>query len=159
MNVPAKTVTIYTDGACLGNPGAGGYGIILIYNQHRKTLAGGYQQTTNNRMEMIAAIKGLEALNCPCRVTLFSDSRYLVDAMSKGWAKKWKAQNWMRNAREKAKNPDLWHSLLELCAVHQVEFRWVRGHAGHPENEACDRLAIEAAKSSNLSIDEGYKGG
>jgi ribonuclease HI len=156
MNAPTKTVTIYTDGACIGNPGAGGYGVILCYNQHRKELSGGYQLTTNNRMEMMAAIKGLEALNTPCQVLLHSDSRYLVDAMTKGWAKKWQAKSWMRNPKEKAKNPDLWKLLLDLCQRHQVEFRWVKGHAGHPENEACDRLAVAAAKSSNLLVDEGY---
>jgi ribonuclease HI len=159
MDLPAKTVIIYTDGACIGNPGAGGYGIVLIYNQHRKTLSGGYQLTTNNRMEMMAAIKGLEALNSPCQVTLYSDSRYLVDAMTQGWAKKWQAKNWMRTPKEKAKNPDLWQTLLNLCTIHQVDFRWVKGHAGHPENEACDRLAVEAAKSPNLAIDRGYKAG
>ena len=136
----AKEVQIHTDGACLGNPGPGGYGVVLRYGDTRKELSGGYLLTTNNRMELLAVIRALEALNQPCQVTLHSDSRYVVDAMAKGWAQKWRANGWQRNKREKAVNPDLWGTLLDLCAQHEVEFRWVRGHAGDVENERCDRL-------------------
>lgn len=152
-----KQVTIYTDGACSGNPGAGGYGIVLMYQQHRKELSGGFRLTTNNRMEMMAAIVGLEALKFPCEVRLYTDSRYLVDAMTQGWAKRWQANGWKRNKKEMAKNPDLWQTLLELCQQHQVEFAWVKGHAGDPENECCDRLAVEAAQQSDLPPDLGYE--
>jgi ribonuclease HI len=152
-----KPVTIYTDGACSGNPGAGGYGIVLMYQQHRKELSGGFRLTTNNRMEMMAAIVGLEALKFPCHVKLYTDSRYLVDAMTQGWAKRWQANGWKRNKKEMAKNPDLWQTLLELCDGHQVEFAWVKGHAGDPENECCDRLAVAAAQVSDLPPDLGYE--
>ncbi|ACB53738.1 ribonuclease H [Crocosphaera subtropica ATCC 51142] len=152
-----KKVQIYTDGACSGNPGKGGYGIILVHNEHRKELSGGYRLTTNNRMEMMAAIIGLEALKMPCDVTLYTDSRYLVDAITKGWAKKWQGNGWKRNKKETAKNPDLWQKLLDLCEEHEVEFVWVKGHAGHPENEQCDRLAVTAAQQSELAIDEVYE--
>ena len=150
-------VQIYTDGACSGNPGKGGYGIILSYNEHKKELSGGYRLTTNNRMEMMAAIIGLEALNRPCDVTLYTDSRYLVDAITKGWAKKWQANDWQRNQKEQAKNTDLWQKLLDLCEQHQVQFVWVKGHAGHPENEQCDRLAVAACQQLELSIDAIYE--
>lgn len=152
-----KKVHIYTDGACSGNPGKGGYGIILVYNEHRKELSGGYRLTTNNRMEMMAAIIGLEALKMPCEVSLYTDSRYLVDAITKGWAKKWQANGWQRNKKETAKNPDLWQKLLTLCEEHEVKFIWVKGHAGHPENEQCDRLAVTAAQQLELAIDEIYE--
>ncbi len=152
-----QQVIIYTDGACLGNPGPGGYGVVLLYNNHRRELSEGFRLTTNNRMEMMAAIAGLEALKNPCSVTLYSDSQYLVDAMTKGWAKKWQANNWKRNAKDKAKNPDLWERLLTLCNHHEVKFIWVRGHAGNTENENCDRLAVAAAKQTNLLLDQGYK--
>ena len=152
-----KKVEIYTDGACSGNPGQGGYGVVLIYNEHRKELSGGYRLTTNNRMEMMAAIIGLETLTAHCDVTLYTDSRYLVDAVTKGWAKKWQANGWKRNAKEMAKNPDLWQRLLDLCEHHQVEFIWVKGHAGHRENERCDRLAVAASQQRELSIDEVYE--
>jgi ribonuclease HI len=156
MNSP-KQVTIYTDGACSGNPGAGGYGIVLMYQQHRKELSGGFRLTTNNRMEMMAAIVGLQALKFPCEVMLYTDSRYLVDAMTQGWAQRWQANGWKRNKKEMAKNPDLWQTLLGLCDRHQVEFAWVKGHAGDPENECCDRLAVEAAQQSDLPADLGYE--
>ena len=152
-----KKVEIYTDGACSGNPGQGGYGVVLIYNEHRKELSGGYRLTTNNRMEMMAAIIGLETLTAHCDVSLYTDSRYLVDAVTKGWAKKWQANGWKRNAKEMAKNPDLWQRLLDLCEHHQVEFIWVKGHAGHRENERCDRLAVAASQQRELSIDEVYE--
>jgi len=151
-------VNIYTDGACLGNPGPGGYGVLLEVSGTRKEKSGGFRLTTNNRMEMTAAIAGLESLAQPCRVTLFSDSQYLVKAMTEGWARKWKANGWMRNSKEKALNPDLWKRLLLLCEKHEVEFRWVRGHNNHRENELCDRLANEAAKQTGLPVDAGYEG-
>ena len=152
-----KQVTLYTDGGCINNPGPGGYGVILIYDAHRKELSQGYRRTTNNRMEILAAIAGLEALKEPCRVTLHSDSQYLVHAIQKGWARRWQANGWKRNAKEKAVNPDLWERLLELCSIHEVEFKWVRGHAGHSENERCDELAKAAARGSALAIDEAYE--
>ena len=152
-----KHVTLYTDGGCINNPGPGGYGVVLIYDSHRKELSRGYRRTTNNRMEILAAIAGLEALKESCRVTLYSDSQYVVHAMQKGWARRWQANGWKRNAKEKAINPDLWKRLLELCSVHEVEFEWVRGHAGHSENERCDELAKAAARGSGLEIDEAYE--
>jgi ribonuclease HI len=152
-----KNVTLYTDGACSKNPGPGGYGAVLLYDSHRKELSGGYRRTTNNRMEILAAIVGLESLKEPCRVTLFSDSQYLVNAIEKGWARRWQANGWMRNRKERAVNPDLWDRLLELCKIHTVQFEWVRGHAGHSENERCDELATAAVRSSNLAVDEGYE--
>ena len=150
-------VTIYTDGACTGNPGPGGYGVVLLHGSHRKELSGGYRRTTNNRMEILAAIVGLEALKEECRVTLYSDSQYVVNAVEKGWAWKWEANGWKRNKREEALNPDLWERLLRLCEYHDVEFRWVRGHAGNRENERCDQLATGAARQRDLSVDEGYE--
>jgi len=157
MVISQKPVTIYTDGACIGNPGPGGYGVVLLWNTHRRELSGGYQLTTNNRMEMMAAIAGLEALKEPCQVTLYSDSQYLVDAMTKGWAKRWQSNGWRRNAKDLAKNPDLWERLLKLCQEHEVTFVWVRGHAGNPENENCDRLAVAAARGQSLAVDSGYQ--
>lgn len=156
-NLMTEEVTIYTDGACLGNPGPGGYGVLLRYGSHEKQLSGGFRLTTNNRMEILAAIEGLKALQEPCSVTLYSDSQYLVDAMMKGWAKKWQQNEWMRGKKERAKNVDLWEKMLDLCQQHQVNFVWVRGHEGNPDNEYCDRLAVSAAKQSDLSIDVGYE--
>ena len=152
-----KKVTIYTDGACKNNPGPGGYGVVLQYGEHRRELSAGYRLTTNNRMEILAAIAGLEALKEPCEIRLISDSQYLINAIEKGWARRWRANGWMRNKMEKAVNPDLWERLLALCETHKVRFEWVRGHAGHPENELCDKLATSAAESPNLAIDEAYK--
>ena len=151
-----KEVDIYTDGACINNPGPGGYGVVLLYNQHRKELSGGFRLTTNNRMEMMAAIVGLAALKTRCAVTLYTDSQYLVNAVMQGWAKKWQANGWKRNKRDPAKNPDLWEQLLKLCANHDVRFVWVKGHAGIRENECCDRLAVQAAQQNNLPPDPGY---
>lgn len=151
-----KTVTIYTDGACSGNPGAGGYGVVLLYGTARKELSGGFQRTTNNRMEVLAVIKGLEALKEPCNVFLYSDSKYVVDAIEKGWVVKWKQNGWMRNKKEKALNVDLWERLLRLLEQHRVNFRWVKGHADNPENERCDQLAREALRQENLPEDENY---
>lgn len=152
-----KNVTIYTDGACSHNPGPGGYGVVLLYDSHRKELSKGFRRTTNNRMEILAAIAGLEALKEPCKVTLYSDSQYLVNAIDHGWARRWQSNGWMRNKKEKAINPDLWERLLELCKTHKVQFEWLRGHAGHDENERCDELATTAAQGPDLAIDEGYE--
>lgn len=137
-----KKVEIFTDGACSGNPGPGGYAAILRYNGHEKELSGGEFETTNNRMELTAAIEGLSALKEKCSVVLYSDSKYLVDAIACGWAVKWRENGWMRTKKDKAQNPDLWEKLLALLEKHEVEFVWVKGHAGHPENERCDRLAV-----------------
>lgn len=138
-----KKVEIFTDGACSGNPGPGGYGVILRYNGVEKELSGGDSETTNNRMELTAAIKGLEALKERCCVTLYSDSKYLTDAINCGWAVKWRENGWMRTKREQALNVDLWERLLDLLEEQEVTFVWVKGHAGHPENERCDHLAVE----------------
>lgn len=148
-----KKVKIYTDGACSGNPGPGGYGTILEFNGRRKELSAGYKKTTNNRMELRAVIAGLEALKEPCRVDVYSDSKYVVDAIGKDWAQRWKQNNWMRNKKEEALNPDLWDKLLSLLEKHSVTMHWVKGHAGHPENERCDRLAVDAASDKNLLDD------
>ena len=141
-----KHIDIYTDGACKGNPGPGGWGAVLRYNGHEKELSGGEANTTNNRMEMLAVIKALEALKEPCEVTLTTDSRYVCDAVNKGWEKKWKANNWIKSDKSKAKNPELWDKILNLLAVHKVSFVWVKGHNGHPENERCDALASAQAQ-------------
>ena len=152
-----KTVHIYTDGGCLGNPGPGGYGIVLRCNGHEKRLSGGFRRTTNNRMEIMAAIVALEALKEPCSVTLHSDSKYLVDAMMLGWVLRWQANGWRRNKKERAVNVDLWKRLLTACGEHDVRFVWVRGHAGHQWNEICDVLAKKAAARKDLPVDEGYE--
>ena len=152
------TIIIYTDGACTGNPGKGGYGAVIIDGDRRQELSLGYKLTTNNRMEMMGAIAALESLKSNSQVKLHTDSKYIVDAVNKGWAKKWQAKGWRRNAKEMAKNPDLWQEILDLCKIHDVEFIWVKGHAGIAENERCDRLAVDAAHGSNLLIDEGYAG-
>jgi ribonuclease HI len=152
-----KQVTIYTDGACLGNPGPGGYAAVLLYGKHRKELSGGLRLTTNNRMEILAAVVALDAVKQACRIILHSDSQYLVNAMQQGWARRWRAANWMRNKRERALNPDLWERLLQRTEALDVEFRWLRGHAGDPENERCDRLAMAAAQGENLEPDIGYE--
>ena len=151
-----KHVVAYTDGSALGNPGPGGYGAILRNGEHEKELSGGFRNTTNNRMEIMAAIEALKALKEPCRVTLYTDSQYLANAITKGWAERWQRNNWMRNKSERALNPDLWAVLLELCRTHEVEFSWTRGHAGNALNERCDRLAREAALQPNLPPDVGY---
>ncbi|MEE3334290.1 MAG: ribonuclease HI [Ruminococcus sp.] len=141
-----KKVEIFTDGACKGNPGPGGWGSVLRYNGVEKEISGGEAQTTNNRMELTAVIKALEMLKEPCEVTLCTDSQYVANAIKLGWAKKWQSNNWMRNKKEKALNPELWERLLALCDIHKVEIVWVKGHAGHPENERCDRLAVAEAE-------------
>ena len=151
-----KEVTIYTDGACSGNPGAGGYGVVLMYGAAKKELSEGYEKTTNNRMELLAVIRGLEALKESCRVNLYSDSKYVVDAIEKGWAVKWKQNVWMRNKKERASNVDLWEQLLVMLAKHQVKFIWVKGHADNPWNERCDELARMAIQKGDLKEDENY---
>lgn len=141
-----KQVEIFTDGACLGNPGPGGWGVILKYQGTEKELSGGEPETTNNRMELTAAIVALEALKTPCEVKLYSDSQYLINAFELGWLEKWKKSGWRRGDNAEVKNVDLWQRLAELTAIHKVEFNWVRGHDGHPENERCDRLAAGFAQ-------------
>ena len=146
-----QEVKIYTDGACSGNPGAGGYGIVLQYMEQEKQLSGGASETTNNRMELTAVIEGLKALKRPCKVTLYTDSKYIVDAITKGWVFKWKSNGWMRDKKSPALNSDLWKELLPLLETHEVEFVWVKGHAGHRENEICDSLAVkESIKYKNF---------
>ena len=154
-------VKIFTDGSARGNPdGPGGYGTVLQYvdgagKLHEKELSGGYKKTTNNRMELMAAIVGLEALNRPCQVELYSDSAYLVNAFNQNWIEGWVQKGWIRGKKEPVKNVDLWKRLLEAKQPHGVVFIWVKGHAGHPENERCDKLATSAADGENLMDDEG----
>lgn len=154
-------VKIYTDGAARGNPdGPGGYGTVLEYidtkgNLHTRELSKGYRRTTNNRMELMAVIAGLEALNRPCQVQVYSDSKYVVDAFNHHWIDGWIKKGWKRGKNEPVKNPDLWKRLLEAKAPHQVEFIWVKGHDGHPQNERCDTLATQAADGEELAEDEG----
>ncbi|MBE6542835.1 MAG: ribonuclease HI [Ruminococcaceae bacterium] len=145
-----KHIDIYSDGACSGNPGPGGFGTIIVYGGIEKEISGGEAVTTNNRMELSGAIAGLEALKYPCEVTLYSDSKYLVDGITKGWAAGWRKNNWIKSDKKPALNPELWQKLLELLEVHKVTFVWVKGHNGHPYNERCDRLAVaEAEKFKN----------
>ncbi len=139
-----KDVYIYTDGACRGNPGAGGWGTVLVYGPYERELSGGESETTNNRMELTAVIRGLEALKEPCHVTLTSDSKYVVDAFNEGWIYAWREKNWKRG-KEEVKNPDLWARLYELTRLHKVDFVWIKGHNGHPYNERCDALATAFA--------------
>ena len=141
-----KQIELFTDGACQGNPGPGGWGAVLRYNGVEKELSGGESQTTNNRMELTAVIQGLKCLKEPCRVMLCSDSKYVCDAISKGWAKGWQKNGWRKSDKKPALNTDLWEELLSLLEIHQVNIHWVKGHAGHPENERCDALAVAAAE-------------
>ena len=143
--IKLKHVDIYTDGACRGNPGVGGWGAVLVYRGREKELCGGEPLTTNNRMELTAVIEALAALHEPCEVTLTSDSKYLVDALSLGWAEGWQQRGWRKADRSPALNADLWERLLELTSRHRVTPVWVKGHAGHPYNERCDRLATAYA--------------
>lgn len=152
-----KKVQIYTDGACSGNPGPGGFGVVLLYGSGRKEISKGYELTTNNRMELLAAIEGLKALKEPCEAALYSDSKYVVDAVNKGWAKKWQANEWMRNKKEKALNTDLWAELLELLNIHKVTFIWIKGHAENKENNRCDQLAREASGAPGKEVDCNYR--
>ncbi len=149
-----KQVTIYTDGACRGNPGPGGWGAVLVYGTFEKELSGGEAQTTNNRMELTAAIQGLSALKEPCRVALYSDSKYLVDAFVQHWTDGWKKSNFREGTRDAVKNSDLWRQLLALTDVHEVTFIWVKGHNGHAYNERCDRLATTVADAFGTDIKE-----
>ncbi len=137
-----KTVYIFSDGACSGNPGPGGFGAILRYNGVEKELSGGEAHTTNNRMELMGVITALEALKYPCTVILQTDSKYVVDSVTKGWAKSWRKNGWVKSDKKPALNSDLWERLLNLLEVHDVTFNWIKGHAGHTENERCDRLAV-----------------
>ena len=137
-----KEVTLYTDGACSGNPGPGGWGAILIYKDYKKEMSGGEKETTNNKMELTAAIEGLRALKEPCRVKLYSDSKYLIDGITKDWARSWRAKGWKKSDGKPALNVDLWEQILELDEYHEIEYIWVKGHAGNPNNERCDRLAV-----------------
>ena len=150
-----KEVELFTDGACSGNPGPGGWGAILRFGGREKELSGGEPQTTNNRMELMAAIAGLEALNRPCRIELYSDSKYLTDAFNQNWISGWIAKGWNRGKSGPVKNIDLWKRLLKAKEQHQVTFIWVKGHAGHPQNERCDQLATTAADGTDLMVDEG----
>ncbi len=152
-----KTISVYTDGACSGNPGPGGYGVVLISGNRRKELSQGFRLTTNNRMELMAAIAALEALSQPSQVQLYTDSKYLADAINLGWARNWRARGWKRGRRQRAQNPDLWAKLLDLFDDHQVTVHWVKGHDGNPENERSDRLAVRASQQENLPPDEGYE--
>lgn len=153
-------LVIYTDGASTGNPGPGGYGVVILSGQPvtRRELSGGFRRTTNNRMELIAVIHALESLHTPIPVVVYSDSRYVVDALNLGWAKRWQARGWMRTATARAENADLWQRLLPLMTRAPVEVRWVRGHAHSPENERCDHLAVQAAHAQDLPEDSGYTG-
>ena len=151
-----KEVTIYTDGACSGNPGKGGFGVVLNYMGKKKEISKGYRCTTNNRLEIMAALAGLSALKEPCKVVLYSDSKYLVDSVNKGWIASWQKNGWKNSKKDKVKNRELFEELIELMNVHEVEYRWVKGHDGHSENERCDYLATSAAKADNLEEDTGY---
>lgn len=142
-----KFVELFTDGACSGNPGPGGWGAVLRFNGVEKELCGGEKDTTNNRMELTAVIKGLSALKEPCEVRLVTDSKYVADGISKGWAESWRKNGWRKADKKPALNPDLWEQLLDLLKIHKVTIEWVKGHAGHPENERCDKLAVEFYKS------------
>ena len=137
-----KKIEIYTDGACRGNPGKGGWGAILLYGDRIKEMSGGEKETTNNCMELMAAIEGLSALKEPCKVKLVSDSKYLIDGLSKGWARSWKSKGWKKSDGKQALNIELWEKLLELEDYHDIEYEWVKGHAGHPYNERCDEMAV-----------------
>lgn len=150
-------VFIYTDGGALNNPGPGGYGVVLRHKARFKELSGGFRLTTNNRMELLACIKGLQALKKECSVTIHSDSKYVVESMTQGWARRWQANGWKRSGNATAENVDLWQQLLDLCNRYAVEFQWIRGHSGHKENERCHQLATEAMQRLDLPIDVGYE--
>ena len=157
MTNEKETVIIYTDGSCLGNPGPGGYGAVLLAGENRKELSGGYKDTTNNRMELRAVIFALGTLKRPCRVTLYTDSQYVKNAITNGWLRGWLKNGWKTAAKKPVKNQDLWRSLMPLLKDHDIDFRWVKGHSGHPENERCDVLARTAASGRELAHDEGAR--
>ena len=152
-----RPIHIYTDGGCIENPGPGGYGAVIIEGDTRREISGGYRLTTNNRMELMACIKALASLRAGSQAVLFTDSRYVADAVEKGWAVKWRSRNWMRDKGHKAMNCDLWADLLRIVERNDVVFRWVRGHAGNPENERCDVLAKKAAQGRDLAVDSGFE--
>ncbi len=152
-------ISLYTDGACSGNPGQGGYGVLIVENGKKRSIARGFRHTTNNRMELMAVIAGIKAVRQDAQVWVVSDSRYVVDAINKGWAQKWRRNGWKRNRRDKAENADLWAELLELLSERRVQFSWVRGHAGSPENERADRLAVRASQGVNLAVDRAFESG
>ncbi len=150
-----KQVSIYTDGACSGNPGPGGFGVILTCDGAEKEVSRGFKSTTNNRMELMAVVTGLEMLKFPCDVTLYSDSKYVVDSIAKGWVYSWQQNGWRKADKKPALNVDLWQKLLPLLETHNVTFVWLKGHAGHEFNERCDALAVAAYSAENLEIDPG----
>ncbi len=139
-----KKVELYTDGACSGNPGPGGWGSILRFNSKEKELSGGAAETTNNRMELMAVIEGLDSLKEPCVVEVFTDSKYISDAFTKGWLENWQKNGWKTAAKKPVKNKDLWEKLVKLSTTHDLSWNWIKGHSGHPENERCDKLAVES---------------
>lgn len=153
-----KEVSIFTDGSSRGNPGPGGYGTVVTFGPHARELAQGFVKTTNNRMEILAAIAGLEILKEPCKVTVYSDSRYLVDTQTKGWAEGWKKNGWRKKDKSAVKNVDLWKRLETAATDHKIDWQWVKGHAGHEMNERCDTLATEAAdgERGGLIVDDGF---
>lgn len=153
---PGSELDIWTDGACAVNPGPGGYGVVFKYQGHVWEKAGGYRLTTNNRMEITGALVALEALPEKCKVTIYTDSQYVVNSVSKGWAKRWSSKGWMKTTRERVPNSDLWKRMLQLCERHEVDFQWIRGHDVNVENERCDRLAESARRKPDLPVDEGY---
>ena len=153
-----KQVTIYTDGACKGNPGPGAYGVVLLFGEHRKEVSAGYRLTTNNRMELLAAITALNLLQQPCKVELHSDSKYLVQAMNDRWIDGWQKKDWVNSKKEPVKNKDLWLQLLDAIGSHDITWKWVKGHAGNTENERCDELARSAAEAKPTKADEGFVG-
>ena len=154
---PGTELEIWADGSCVKNPGPGGYGIIFKYQGHKWEKAGGFRLTTNNRMEITGVLVALETLPAKCKVTIVSDSQYVVNSMTKGWAKNWKSKGWIKPGGKLVPNADLWQKMLALCAKHKVEFKWIKGHDGSPENERCDQMAQFAARQPNLPEDKGYK--
>jgi len=152
-----KSVEIYTDGACTGNPGKGGYGAVLIYNGNEKRISAGFRKTTNNRMELMAAAEALSLLKEPCNVTLYSDSKYLTDAINKGWINSWQKNNWRKSDKKPVLNVDLWEKIIGLTQTHSISFIWVKGHDGNIYNEICDKMAVEAYTNSPSAIDKEYE--
>lgn len=150
MDKSLTYVEVFTDGACSGNPGPGGWGTILRCGKHEKELSGGEKDTTNNRMELTAVIEGLKALNRPCKVRITTDSQYVVNGITKGWAEKWRSNNWIKSDKKPAQNKELWEELLNQLARHDYEFKWIKGHAGHPENERCDALAVKQSQKYSV---------
>lgn len=150
MDKSLTYVEIFTDGACSGNPGPGGWGTILRCGKYEKELSGGEKDTTNNRMELTAVIEGLRALNRPCKVRITTDSQYVVNGITKGWAEKWRSNNWIKSDKKPAQNKELWEELLNQLARHDYEFKWIKGHAGHPENERCDALAVKQSQKYSV---------